>query len=105
MLPLSIAQPLTFVGLAGVLAALLQARTRFVADRRRGRLVYWACGLGGAAVFTVANHTGVDRTLLMSGIWLGLLALLAFTTTPYLKVGGRIYAARAEDREPDPPVG
>ncbi len=105
MVPMSLVQPLTFTGLGLVVVAVLQARTRFFGDRRRGRLFYWACGLTGATVFTVANHVSTPRTLVMATIWVGLLAVLAFSATPYLKIGGRIYAAREEDREPDPPVG
>jgi hypothetical protein len=97
---------LTFLvtGLIFVLAGAAQARFRFISDRRAGRRFYWATSIIGIVSFAIGVGkiwpNGVAVTVIFSAI----VAFSAYLTTPYLKIGGRIYASSPENREPDPPT-
>jgi hypothetical protein len=95
---------LLVTGLIFILVGALQARFRFVSDRRAGRRLYWAASIIGIVSFAVGVGkiwpNGVAVTLIFSAI----VAFSAYLTTPYLKIGGKIYASSPENREPDPPT-
>ena len=85
-------------------AGAAQARYRFISDRRKGRRFYWATSITGIICFAVGTGkvwpNGVASALIFTAIVVG----SAYMITPYLKIGGQIYASNPEHREPDPPV-
>ncbi|ART68344.1 hypothetical protein BTO20_06910 [Mycobacterium dioxanotrophicus] len=76
----------------------------FLDGRQRQRKIYWVGWLAGGLIMTVAvaaQHP--DRSLGIAGFCAAMSVLIAFFRTPFLKIGGKIYAASAGDRQPDPP--
>jgi hypothetical protein len=97
---------LTFLvtGLIFVLAGAAQARFRFISDRRAGRRFYWATSIIGIVSFAIGVGKIWPNGFAVAVIFSAIVAFSAYLTTPYLKIGGRIYAASPENREPDPPA-
>jgi hypothetical protein len=97
---------LTFLvtGLIFVLAGAAQARFRFISDRRAGRRFYWATSIIGIVSFAIGVGKIWPNGVAVAVIFSAIVAFSAYLTTPYLKVGGRIYASSPENREPDPPT-
>ena len=89
-------------GLIFILAGASQARYRYVKDRAAARRYYWTTSVIGVVCFAFGTGriwpNGVGAALVFSAI----IVFSAYFTTPYLKIGGRIYASSPENREPDP---
>jgi hypothetical protein len=89
-------------GLIFILAGASQARYRYIKDRAQARRYYWATSITGIFCFAVGTGriwpNGVFAALIFAAIVIG----SAYLTTPYLKIGGRIYASDQENRQPDP---
>ncbi len=94
---------LPVLGLILIAAGALQARYRYVRGRQRGRRFYWLTSAIGIVCFAL----GVDRiwpnAILVTLFFTAIVAGSAYLSTPYLKIGERIYALSPADREPDPP--
>jgi hypothetical protein len=94
---------LIIAGLVLILAGWAQARFRFIAERRKARYFYWGTSVLGIIFFAFGTGqiwpNGVITTLIFTTLVVG----SAYFTTPYLKIGGRIYASTPENRDPDPP--
>jgi hypothetical protein len=94
---------LLVAGLILILAGAAQARYRFVAERRKARYFYWGTSALGIIFFAFGTGkiwpNGVMTTLIFTAVVVG----SAYLTTPYLKIGDRIYASNPENRRPDPP--
>ncbi|MEB4208551.1 hypothetical protein [Mycobacterium sp. 94-17] len=88
-------------GLIFVLASAAQARYRFVKDRRAGRRFYWATAIIGIVSFALGTGRPWPNGILAAAVFSGIVVLSAYITTPYLKIGGRIYASSPENRQPD----
>ncbi len=95
---------LVIAGLVLIIAGWAQSRFRFIGERRKGRYFYWGTSALGIIFFAFGTGqlwpNGVMTTLIFSAI----VVTTAYLTTPYLKIGDRIYASTPENREPDPPV-
>ena len=89
-------------GLIFVLVGAAQARWRFIADRRPGRRFYWATSIVGIVCFVVGIGKIWPNGVLAAVIFSAVVVFSAYLTTPYLKIGDRIYAASPENRQPDP---
>ncbi len=89
-------------GLIFILAGAAQARFRFVADRRPGRLFYWTTSIIGIFCFALGVGRFWPNAVLATSVFSAIVVGSAYLTTPYLKIGGRIYAATPENRQPDP---
>jgi hypothetical protein len=94
---------LLVTGLIFILVGALQARFRFVSDRRAGRRLYWAASIIGIASFAIGVGKIWPNAVAVTVIFSAIVAFSAYLTTPYLKIGGKIYASSPENREPDPP--
>ena len=94
---------LLIAGLILILTGAAQARFRFVAGRRKARYFYWGTSALGILFFAFGTGkiwpNGVITTLIFTAVVVG----SAYLTTPYLKIGDRIYASNPENRQPDPP--
>ncbi|OBI16834.1 MULTISPECIES: hypothetical protein [unclassified Mycobacterium] len=89
-------------GLIFILVSAAQARYRFIRHRRAGRRFYWATAIIGTVCFAIGTGRIWPNAVCVALIFSGLLVLSAYLTTPYLKIGGRIYASSPENRQPDP---
>ncbi|OSC32415.1 hypothetical protein B8W69_01110 [Mycobacterium vulneris] len=89
-------------GLIFILAAAAQARYRFVKHRRAGRRFYWATAIVGIVCFAFGTGRLWPNGVAAAAVFSAIIAFSAYLTTPYLKIGGRIYASSPENRQPDP---
>jgi hypothetical protein len=89
-------------GLIFVLVSAAQARYRFIHDRRAGRRFYWATATIGTVCFAIGTGRIWPNAVCVALIFSGLVVMSAYLTTPYLKIGERIYASSPENRQPDP---
>jgi hypothetical protein len=94
---------LLVIGLLFIAAGASQARYRFVAGRRRGRRFYWTTSVIGIVCFALGVGRIWPNGVLAASFFAAIVAGSAYLTTPYLKIGGRIYALTPANREPDPP--
>jgi hypothetical protein len=93
---------LVVVGLIFIIAGHAQARYRFVKDRQRGRHFYWTTSIIGVACFAVGTGQLWPNAIASAVIFTAIVIGSAYMITPYLKIGGQIYAANPDNREPDP---
>jgi hypothetical protein len=91
-------------GLIFVVAGAAQARYRFVKERQPGRRFYWATSAIGIVSFAAGVGKVWPNAVVVAAIFSAIVAFSAYLTTPYLKIGGRIYASSPENRQPDTPV-
>jgi hypothetical protein len=96
---------LLIFGLILIAAGALQARYRYVSGRRRGRFFYWMTSGFGTFFFAVGVGKIWPNAVLVTLFFSAIVAGSAYLSTPYLKIGERIYALSPDDREPDPPDG
>ncbi len=89
-------------GLIFILVSVAQARYRFISHRRAGRRFYWVTSLIGTVCFAIGTGRVWPNAVCVVVIFSGLAVLSAYLTTPYLKIGDRIYASSPENRQPDP---
>ncbi|MDT5147666.1 MAG: hypothetical protein QOC58_2311 [Mycobacterium sp.] len=89
-------------GLILIAAGATQARFRYISHRRAGRRYYWTTSAIGIACFTVGVGKFWPNAVVSGLMFIAIVVGSAYLITPYLKVGGRIYAASPENRLPDP---
>jgi uncharacterized membrane protein len=94
---------LLILGLILIAAGALQARFRYVPGRGRGRRFYWMTSGFGTLFFALGVGKIWPNAVLVSLFFAAIVAGSAYLSTPYLKIGERIYALSPDDREPDPP--
>lgn len=87
-------------GLGGAIASAL------VDDRKLGRRIYWLGWLINTSCFSLgALQRGWQPSLGFGLLCVFVAVFYAYMRTPYLKIGGRIYALSLIDSQPDPPAG
>jgi hypothetical protein len=70
--------------------------------RSTQRHLYWAsAGLAAIAGFLLV-YPNWKNGLAIAGILLAAMTIAAYAATPYIKIGGKIYALTLGDRQPDP---
>lgn len=89
-------------GLIFIVAGAAQARYRFIKERRPGRRFYWATSIIGIVSFAAGVGKIWPNAVAVAIIFSAVVVFSAYLTTPYLKIGGRIYASSPENRQPDP---
>ncbi len=94
---------LLMAGLIFIVAGASQARYRYITDRRRGRHFYWTTSIIGVLCFALGMGRIWPNGVLAASFFVALIVGSAYLTTPYLKIGGRIYALTSANRQPDPP--
>jgi hypothetical protein len=73
-------------------------------DRRFGRRMYWLGWIVGGAIAALSLlPRGIVTVLAAYGALIFVAIVWAYLWTPYLKIGGRIYAISMSDSRPDPP--
>jgi hypothetical protein len=93
----------TVAGLIFIIAGHAQARYRFVRGRQRGRRFYWLTSFIGIICFAFGTGKIWPNAVASALIFTVIVTAAAYMITPYLKIGGQIYASSPEHREPDPP--
>jgi hypothetical protein len=94
---------LLIAGLIFIAGGASQARYRFISDRRRGRRFYWTTSIIGVVCFALGVGKIWPNGVLAASFFVAVIGASAYLMTPYLKIGGRIYAVSSANREPDPP--
>ncbi len=89
-------------GLILIAAGATQARFRYIRHRSAGRRYYWTTSAVGIVCFTIGVGRIWPNGVLSALVFTAIVVGSAYLTTPYLKLGGRIYAASPENRLPDP---
>ncbi|MEI7715592.1 MAG: hypothetical protein WCI78_05830 [Mycobacterium sp.] len=89
-------------GLILIAAGATQARFRYISHRRAGRRYYWTTSVIGIVCFMIGVGRIWPNGILSALIFAAIVVVSAYLTTPYLKIGGRIYASEPENRLPDP---
>ncbi|OBA75489.1 hypothetical protein A5641_25185 [Mycobacterium sp. 1554424.7] len=89
-------------GLIFIVVGAAQARYRFIKERRPARRFYWATSIIGIVSFAAGVGKFWPNAVVVAVIFSAVVAFSAYLTTPYLKIGNRIYASSPENREPDP---
>ena len=89
-------------GLIFIAAGATQARFRYIADRRAGRRFYWTTSIIGIVCFAFGVGKLWPNAVLAASVFAAIVVGSAYLTTPYLKIGDRIYASTPENRQPDP---
>ncbi|MCZ8382249.1 hypothetical protein O6P37_25595 [Mycobacterium sp. CPCC 205372] len=76
----------------------------FLSTRRERRRAYWICWLaGGVLMALAAGHDDAHRGLTIAGFCVVMSVITAIFRSPHIKIGGIIFAASRDDRQPDPP--
>jgi amino acid transporter len=89
-------------GLIFILAGASQARYRYIKGRAQARRYYWATSVIGVVCFALGTGKIWPNAVAAALVFTAIIVWSAYLTTPYLKIGGRIYASSPENREPDP---
>jgi uncharacterized membrane protein YoaK (UPF0700 family) len=89
-------------GLILIAAGATQARFRYITHRRAGRRYYWTTSALGIACFAVGVGKVWPNAVMASLVFAAIVVGSAYLLTPYIKIGGRIYASSPENRTPDP---
>jgi hypothetical protein len=85
---------------ACAVVALTQQYVKY--SRSLQRRIYWSCACLGAAAAFLAFYPASQKGLGMALFFLGVMTAAAYAYTPYIKVGGKVYALTAQDSRPDP---
>ena len=73
----------------------------FKHSRTSQRRIYWSCTCVGAVSGFLIGYPDWTRGSGMALFLLGVMAVAAYAYTPYIKVGGKIYALTVQDSRPD----
>lgn len=66
------------------------------------RRIYWVCAcLAGVAGF-LAAYPKLGTAFALGGLFFGGMTVVAYVTSSYIKIGGKIYALTVADSQPDP---
>lgn len=73
-------------------------------SRATHRIIYWTCTAAAAACGFMVAYPNCKEALLTSAFVGGCLVMIAYFKTPYIKIGGKVYALTVADSQPDPDV-
>lgn len=90
----------TVLAFVGASLPLLAPRS----NRRRARRIFWSGVLIAViSAFFIAYPPDWKSGFALSLLFGGVMVFRAYTSTPYIKIRGKIYAYSALDSKPDPP--
>ncbi|MDN4517542.1 hypothetical protein [Mycolicibacterium austroafricanum] len=69
------------------------------------RRIYWAGTAVGVVLLFLGGLPDVQSAVAFAVAAVILMTGWAYSRTPHIKIGGKIYAAYEPNREPDPPAG
>jgi hypothetical protein len=72
-------------------------------DRSSQRRIYWASACLAAVSGFLMVYPNWKTGLGIAGMLSAAMTMAAYAATPYIKIGGKIYALTVNDRQPDPP--
>jgi hypothetical protein len=73
----------------------------FKHSRSSQRRIYWSCTCVAAVAGFLAAHPDSKKGLGMALFLLGAMTVVAYAYTPYIKIGGKIYALTVQDSQSD----
>jgi hypothetical protein len=91
-----------WLAIVGVCFAAGIALSFFDLSRRTQRRSYWAAAALAAVSGFLAVYPDYSRGLWLAALGLGAMIVMAYVATPYIKIGGKIYALTVRDQQPDP---
>jgi hypothetical protein len=71
-------------------------------SRSSQRRIYWASACLAAVCGFLMVYPNWKTGLAIAGILFAAMIMAAYAATPYIKIGGKIYALTVRDRQPDP---
>lgn len=71
-------------------------------SRSRQRRFYWGSACLGAVAAFLAAQPDFEKGLVLAVFYLGAMTVSAYAYTPYIKIGGKVYALTVQDSQPDP---
>jgi hypothetical protein len=71
-------------------------------SRSSQRRIYWASACLAAVAGFLIVYPNWKTGLAIAGILSAAMTMAAYAATPYIKIGGKIYALTVSDRQPDP---
>lgn len=74
----------------------------FKHSRSSQRRIYWSCTIVGAIAAFLMVYPEWQKGSGLGLFYLGLMTFVAYAYTPYIKIGGKIYALTVQDSRPDP---
>ena len=91
-----------FLGVIVLCFVVCFALSFFDISRGSQRRIYWASACLAAVSGFLIGYPNWQKGLGITGILLGAMIMAAYAATPYIKIGGKIYALTVSDRQPDP---
>ena len=70
--------------------------------RSSQRRIYWGSTCTAAISGFLAFYPDWKTGLAIAGLWLAAMTFAAYAATPYIKIGGKIYAVTVSLRQPEP---
>jgi hypothetical protein len=84
---------------ACAVVALIQQYVKY--GRSLQRRIYWSCACLGAVAAFLAFYPDLKKGLGLALFFLGVMVVAAYAYTPYVKIGGKVYALTVQDSRPD----
>jgi hypothetical protein len=91
-----------FLGVIVLCFVVCFALSFFDISRGSQRRIYWASACLAAVSGFLIGYPNWQKGLGITGILLGAMIMAAYAATPYIKIGGKIYALTVADSRPDP---
>lgn len=71
-------------------------------SRSSQRRIYWGCTSLASLSGFLAGSPNMTNAIVGAALLFGAMTMAAYAFTPYIKIGGKIYALTVADRQPDP---
>jgi hypothetical protein len=91
-----------FLVVAGLCIATGIALSFFNISRSSQRRIYWASACLAAVAGFLIGYPNIKNAIGLAAMLLATMTVMAYVSTPYIKIGGKIYALTVRDRQPDP---
>jgi len=91
-----------FLLVAGLCIATGIALSFLNISRSSQRRIYWASACLAAVAGFLIGYPNIKNALGLAAMLLTTMTVMAYVSTPYIKIGGKIYALTVRDRQPDP---
>jgi hypothetical protein len=91
-----------FLVVAGLCIATGIALSFFNISRSSQRRIYWAAACLAAVAGFLIGYPNLKNAVGLAAMLAATMTVMAYISTPYIKIGGKIYALTVSDRQPDP---
>jgi hypothetical protein len=91
-----------FLVVAGLCIATGIALSFVNISRSSQRRIYWAAACLAAVAGFFIGYPNIKNAIGFAAMLFATMTVMAYVATPYIKIGGKIYALTVSDRQPDP---